>query len=320
MRLIAGVLVRVRRIGREIARRVVRLMAVRPWSRGLLNAMYRRLSANQRGYWHRRFAKLFRERPHPGVCGGKWRVDFAGREIVVPLVADRYWLDWDTALSVVGHDLEVKETYGAILQSPQRPELFVDIGGNYGTHSLLFLVSRIPAITVEPNPSCHRFFRELCASNRVEPRLEPVAIGAVPGHVDLSYPERDTWLGATNAETTSKLLAGQQALVTVRVKQRTVDDYLADMGAARTLLKIDTEGNELAVLQGATRTLRVVRPTIVFECDPDACRAEIFALLAAVNYAIHLLPWSPAGSASPLTQEQFVASQFDNFVAVPQAV
>ncbi|CAA9891487.1 conserved hypothetical protein [Candidatus Methylobacter favarea] len=77
----------------------------------------------------------------------------------MPLTSERFWLDWDTAVSITGHDIEIKQTYEALIGSSEPPELFIDIGANYGTHSLLFLVHQIKTITFEPNASCHDFFQ-----------------------------------------------------------------------------------------------------------------------------------------------------------------
>ena len=40
-------------------------------------------------------------------------------------------------VSIVGHDIEVKETYAALIASDHRPTLFLDVGANYGLHSIL---------------------------------------------------------------------------------------------------------------------------------------------------------------------------------------
>jgi len=113
--------------------------------RACLNAAYRGLTLDQQATVHARFAKLFRERGElrePGF----WTVRFAGRRVRMPLRPFSMWLDWDNAVSLSGHDIEVKKTYLSLLGSRRRPELFLDIGANYGTHSLLFLVHGVDTI------------------------------------------------------------------------------------------------------------------------------------------------------------------------------
>lgn len=173
----------------------------------------------------------------------------------MPLTAERFWLDWDTALSIVGHETEIKDTYLALIGSREAPELFLDIGANYGTYSLLFLTHNIETITFEPNSSCHDYFREICELNGVVGRLEAVALGDSEGFVELAYPEKDTWLGTTDMNI-AKSLARRQELVARIVKQKTIDGYLPEFENKSMLIKIDTEGTEYRVLQGGLKALQ----------------------------------------------------------------
>jgi FkbM family methyltransferase len=285
------------------------------WSRQLLNAWYVRLTPSRRGIFHREFAKIFRNSAIRG-SDGRWEVRFAGKSVWIPLTSGQYWLDWDTALSVVGQDVEVRQTYEALINSPERPDLFIDVGANYGTHSLLFLVHGIETISFEPNSACHDYFRRLCESNGVTPNLEHLALGEREGFVTLAYPRRDTWLGSTSVAVTGRLALTQE-LETEEVEQKTLDGYFPRIGRNRTLIKIDTEGHELSVLRGALTTLRENKPTIIFECWNDVERTELFKFLDSRGYQICLVPWSPAGKAQPLTSDRFLASSAVNFIAVP---
>ncbi len=235
----------------------------------------------------------------------------------MPLTAERFALDWDAAVSLVGHDPEIKETYDALLAAPDPPDLFIDIGANYGTHSLLFLVHRIATMTFEPNVSCHHYFQEACNLNGVTPALEPVALGERCGRVELSYPQDETWLGSTSAAAASAL-ASRSDLRTVQVEQRTLDDYLPKIFPRRTLIKIDAEGSELAILRGAVKTLQELRPSVIFECWRNTTdRSQLFAFFANHGYDIHGLPWKPGANGKPLSLAQFTASSSLNFLALP---
>ena len=152
--------------------------------------------------------------------------------------------------------------------------------------------------------------------NQVTPNLQPVALGAFNTHVELSYPKYDTWEGSTNAEVAKKRSLTRER-VTVKVQQKTVDDYFPQIGTKATLMKLDTEGNELSVLQGATETLRENRPMIIFECDAEGQRTEVFDFLVSQNYMIFHLPWTPAAETRAITGSQFVASSSKNFIAIP---
>lgn len=307
--------------GRQGAKLVVhstlRSVVAMPWSRKLLNALYTRMSPRRRAAFSRRVAKIFRDRPN-SLREGQWRVEFAGKPIVMPLTSQRLWLDWDSAVSILGHDAEVKETYEAFITSPtHRPDLFIDIGANYGTHSLLFLVHGIDTLTFEPNRSCHDYFLEICRLNNVTPTLHHLALGERAGTIELTYPEHDTWLGSTNAEVTKQFDASQK-LITETVKVAKLDDFTVEATGKRVLIKIDTEGNELTVLRGAERTLSDVGPTILFECWHDKTRKDLFASFSSHGYVLFHLPWGPDGKSTPLSAQEFQTSDLLNFVAVPQ--
>lgn len=131
-------------------------------SRRLLNAVYLRLTPSQRSVFHKEFSKIFRN-SSIRASSGSWKVMFANKLIRIPLDSEQFWLDWDTALSVAGQDIEIRETYEALIGSSERPDLSIDIGAHYGTHSLLFLVHQIKTISVEPNTAWHgRWLGAVC--------------------------------------------------------------------------------------------------------------------------------------------------------------
>lgn len=273
------------------------------------------MSPRAKAQFHVFFAKIFREgsaRVEPGT----WTVEFQGKMVRMPLSAEQMWLEWDSAVSLVGHDVDVKETYAALLASPAGPDLFVDIGANYGIHSLLFLVHGVDTLSFEPNSSCHGYFRLLSRANGVEPNIQHVALGAAEGNLQLVYPERDTWLGSTDAAVKSRL-ASKADLVTERVEQKTLDAYLPQFLGKRVLVKIDTEGNELAVLQGAMNTLERVRPKIIFESWGPEVRASLFEFLGKSGYQVQPLRLPPNLETPPLTYDEFMNSAAQNFIAVP---
>jgi FkbM family methyltransferase len=294
---------------------VARALAASPWSRPWLNVLYRRVPLARAGGLHARFAKLFRGATRQ-PSAGRWDVNFVGRRLSVALRPDTAWLDWDAAMSLLGHEVEIKQTYEALIRSGQRPDLFVDVGANYGLHSLLFLVHGIATLSFEPNPACDRYFLELCALNRVTPSVVQVALGDHDGWTDLWFPESETWLGTIDTDARSGL-ALRTGLVSCRVRVETLDRHLAEVDRRRILIKIDTEGSDIAVLRGARRTLERLRPLVVFESFPGSDRPELYRLLESFRYAVAHLPWSPAQSGRIVTLEAFLGSPASNFLALP---
>lgn len=302
----------------RMARSIMRTLAARAGSRRVLNGLYGGLSLAQKRRVHRAFGKIFRDRQGLAIDAGQWEVDFLGRRILLPLKPERFWLDWGQALSIIGHDAEVKETYAAFIESVHRPELFIDIGANYGQHSLLFLVHGIRTLTFEPNRHCRDYLSECCLLNGVTARLEAVALGDSHANVELVYPETETWLGSVDPVAQARIVSGNRMLVN-RVEQRSLDDYLPLIGEARTLVKIDTEGHELAVLRGAAETLRRIRPHVIVEVLEDAGkRAELLEFLDATDYDLADLPWGPGRPLRRIGRATFLATPATNFLAAPR--
>jgi FkbM family methyltransferase len=300
---------------KAVVRASMNLTAALPWSRTLLNSVYLRMTPAQRSRFHQRFAKGFREtRLHPR--SGRWEIVFAGKRVVMPLTTERFWLDWDNAVSIIGHDIEIKLTYEALIGSRMRPELFLDIGANYGVHSLLFLAHNISTITFEPNSTCHAYLHETCKLNGYTPRLEHIAVGDCCDRVDLFYPKRDTWLGSTNRDVVDET-SGAMELITEKVEQKTVDDYLPQMSNLRTLIKIDVEGNEISVLRGAQQTLKKVKPIVIFECFKQSEWNSISEFFRSMHYKISALPWRPTDRESIVLNSAFPPRLGTNFIALP---
>lgn len=245
----------------------------------------------------------------------EWRVGFVGREIRIPIAPETAWLDWDLALSLLGHEPDIKQTYAALLGSDLRPDVFLDVGANYGTHTVLFMAHGVECIAFEPNPSCHAGIRRLCEANGLEPRIEGVALGESPGEVELWYPEGQTWLGTIRAEGRSALEA-RHRLACAKVPMATLDDFMAPIGTRRALLKIDTEGFDIQILKGGTRMLSEKRPLVIFESCVGTDRETLAKFFAGLDYSVGGLPWRPIAWA-PLAAADFLASPAMNFVAVP---
>ena len=220
--------------------RLLRLMASNAITLPALNRFYTLFNDRKKSSFHSHYAKIFRERGV--IANGEWTVVFDGKKLRLPLRAMWSWLDWDTAVSIIGHDIEIKQTYAALVKSKQRPGLFLDIGANYGTHSVLFLSAGIPTIAFEPNPDCFAHFQKICELNGLIGRWEQVALGNSVGQINLIYPPKDTWLDSVSSANTPK--TEEDAIVTTtEAPLKRLDDYYLDViSYDKILIKIDVEG------------------------------------------------------------------------------
>ena len=126
------------------------------------------------------------------------------------------------------------------LVEPFSGELFVDVGAHTGTWAIRATRSFDRVVAFEPDPNINRMLRISVAMNRLgNISVFQTALSDAEGEI-VSY---------------SKEQRGR-----VYVPVRTLDSFRL----RPSVLKIDTEGNELPVLLGASETLRE-RPRIVVE-------------------------------------------------------
>jgi len=285
-----------------------------PVGRVELNAFYNRLNLVAKALFQVLYWDLFRKRTVE-IDPCTWTVDALGARVDFPLRSENLWLNWGLSVSFLGHDLGLKEFYHRVIESRFRPRTFLDVGGNYGTHSLFFLSQGVPTVTFEPNPSCVQHFRSLLEFNRLHGDIVAAAVGAEASEAILSFPERETWLGSVSV---GSGVGGDvhDNVSTVKVPVVTLDAVVEERGLEPGLIKIDTEGFEVPVLQGSKKTLETHRPIVVFESNTPAERQEIYREFQALGFGIYSLDGSLFEGPSLLSQEALVLDRQANFVAL----
>ncbi len=293
---------------------LIRRIAANALTRSALNYLYNKLpwSAKQK-FWC--CSKVFRWKESYEVQAGQWQVKIDHKRVTFPLNVESMWLDWDHAVSFLGHDAEVKYCYERLIHSSLRPTIFIDIGANFGLDSLYFLMHGIRAISVEPNVKCHEYFKTLSALNGCSCEIEPIALGEEEGTVDFMFLETDTWLGTTDP-TVANQWEGQNR-ITLQVQQTTLDRLCKGRNLQPQLIKIDTEGSELRVLKGGLETLKQSRPLLILESWPGNQRAPLFSFLQDIDYSLIELSLPPNARYELLDNHLFSASPGVNFIACP---
>jgi FkbM family methyltransferase len=298
----------VKKMAQSICRYAVTHTNTRKW----LNKFYNKLNQKERIVFHYFFARIFRNKKSPPI-NAVWTIQFNGKDIQMPLRTESLWLDWDLAVSIMGHDLEIKYFYEKLIHS-KKPATFFDIGANYGTHSLLFLSQGIKAITFEPNPDCKPIFEGLLNANSVTGQAEQYAIGETNSFAELVFPKTDTWNGTLQANYLGDLSTFQD-ITRIKVEIISLDNYVARYNIKPDIIKIDTEGFELNVLKGARKTLQESHPVIVFESNKSSEREDLFKELDSSGYNIYDIEKYFTGDP-PYVESVFIHSGKTNFVAI----
>lgn len=136
---------------------------------------------------------------------------------------------------------------GLLLHLLRPGDAFVDVGANLGAYTILAAaVCGAGVVALEPHPDNYSRLMENVECNGVGGRVEAVmaAAGRTPGRLRFA-----------GSGTTCHLVApGEAAPDAIEVPVVTLDSVLGDR--APTMIKIDVEGFEAAVLAGAASVLR----------------------------------------------------------------
>jgi FkbM family methyltransferase len=169
-------------------------------------------------------------------------------------------------------------------------DIAVDVGGNLGLVTLRMAMHAGPSgmvHTFEPQPRMLHYLRRTLALNPgLRISLHGIALGAEPNELLLEVPSH-------NAGAATFLARGRPSASSIRVPVRPMAEYCAEAGIARVdVMKIDVEGFEAMVLEGARPILEGLRPprAILFEQHQPSPDSPAVEILRACGYTIFALP------------------------------
>jgi FkbM family methyltransferase len=157
----------------------------------------------------------------------------------------------------------------------------LDVGSHLGSMLVHFLTFAPEGrhVAFEPTPVKARWLR----SKFPEVRVEEVAASDVSGEATLFMRKRATGLNSLRPQ------LGARPLV---VRTARVDDLIS---GRVSLMKIDVEGGELAVMRGAVKTIGRCGPLLLFESTKEGLIAfgvstdDVFDFLSGHEYSVFLL-------------------------------
>lgn len=225
---------------------------------------------------------------------------------LVSLKTSSYEADWHRIFSI-GHDIEVKKYYFSRILN-KCPSQFIDIGANYGMHSLIFLSHGISTTYIEPNSECISEFKSLCQLNDFNPEILSFGLGKNSSSLILSWPKNKTWLGQVKIKSSNLKIPKGYDTQEVLVKTLDTINVIKDENA---LIKIDAEGYEFSILEGGREVIIKYHPEIIFESIPgETSRSLIHNFFFEVEYRIFDLL-----SEKNLDKDNFCSSPSKNFLA-----
>lgn len=152
----------------------------------------------------------------------------------------------------------------------------VDIGANKGVYTYWLARHSRHVYAYEPNP---KMYKVLAAGTKGETNvtISPVALSDATGETVLRIPKSAK--GYSNQGASLNYDKVGEAYGEVAVEMRRLDDEgHEDIG----LIKIDVEGHEFAVLEGARETIKRCRPVLLIEIEQSHNKRPILESIQAV--------------------------------------
>lgn len=203
--------------------------------------------------------------------------------------------------------------------------VFFDVGANYGLYALMAATTsgdRAQVYAFEPQPALSRSLVASLKFNRLENVVVTrAAVSSISGKLTFFVPRTGSGVGSILRD----YAAQQSETDAVEVAAVTLDDFARTNAISRVdIMKIDVEGAELDVLQGAASFLRNYQPIVWFEVNPPALvaagreAADLFAAFQRCGYATFYDVEALDSAALAAIDPSAAVSRLINVVAVPE--
>jgi len=147
-----------------------------------------------------------------------------------------------------------------------RGSIAVDVGAHFGTysHALCRLVGKQGLVhAFEPIAEDARYLTAAARQLRLPMEVHNCALSSVNGTAALTVPDRYGHGKTALSSLEPHVGTGERRTVEVR----RLDDVLAGADRPVSFIKIDVEGHELAVLEGAAETIARHKPNLLIEIE-----------------------------------------------------
>ena len=163
----------------------------------------------------------------------------------------------------------------------RRNDHVIDVGGNRGIYTYLFWRLGARVEVFEPNPTCSRILNAWAVGKSMV-HIYSVALSNCAGNASLHIPIDKSGIehdASASIENTGFLLARDQL-----VALQTLDSFQFENVS---LIKIDVEGHEYSVIEGAELTIASSRPVLLVEIEQRHIVSpinEVFEKVLALGY------------------------------------
>jgi FkbM family methyltransferase len=174
----------------------------------------------------------------------------------------------------------------------------IDIGANFGVYTRILAKHFKVVHAVEPLPNLASPLRKAGPKNCI---VHQIALGKSRGELDLFIPHslakgavfalttaRADWLGSVEKGIESMHEDSLARVERIVVQMETFDDEFAKIDDI-DFVKMDIEGSELSVLEGALYTLERQKPVMLIEAEKHCGESsvQIFDMLEGIGYSAY---------------------------------
>lgn len=196
----------------------------------------------------------------------------------------------------------------------------IDIGANNGLYTLMLANAANRIIAFEANPDLAGSLRSVSPANV---QIENCAVSDAPGSLTLKIPRiagaQNTGMATVSRSNTFDTQS-VESIDEISVQAITLDDYVRNMKIHDvSFIKIDVEGFEKEVLDGAMQTIKTEQPILLIETEirHKADVAGLFKALEEVGYSALMVNES-GSKLVPVHREQIRELQSDRRLAAKQ--
>jgi FkbM family methyltransferase len=160
-----------------------------------------------------------------------------------------------------------RKELAAFLKQLRPGDVLYDIGGFHGVYSAASKLKMADAISIqvfEPlKPNCEAIARICALNDFAGVEIVPLAVG-----------EGAEISGNVNSRDGMLRFGDQAAQVETKFQSVSLDQFISRSAAPPSIMKIDVEGYEWAVLRGAQQCLQKYRPRLWLEVHPNFLRGQ----------------------------------------------
>lgn len=215
-----------------------------------------------------------------------WTIRLYNKNKVVTRVQKDNPKTWHIALSYKWHDRAQNMMETILADYYPENTMWIDCGANLGLRSLTALSKKMKVYMIEPNKETNILNLERCKLNNFS-NYEILPFGASNTDAEMTfYIDKSSYLSSLNKENVSD----ENINSTETIQVRKIDTLFSEQihTLSRAFIKIDVEGHEKEVLEGAEEFIKTIFPTLFIEINEKGEHIEaIFTNMRNRGYVVY---------------------------------